>query len=154
MIVVKVETRVDLVHVAGVSEVTIPANGRRITIRKDLNTPPPKHAPVEVVLVPAVEHQQAEAQSPAPTPVAEPIVAAQMVGVFHSAEPPLGVGANVEPGQVVGVIESMRLMNDVCAEVGGIIEAILVEDGMAVEYGQPIFGISAPSPANGGETGA
>ena len=64
-----------------------------------------------------------------------------MVGVFHHAEPPITVGMQVEAGQVIAVIESMKLMNDIRSEEAGIIQAAHVEDGLAVEYGQPLFDI-------------
>lgn len=141
----EVETLVDLVHVARVSEVTIRAHGRRITIRKDPNSAPPKHAPIEVAPSPALPSVETVAAAADAPHAAGAVIAAPMVGVFHSAEPAFGVGSQVEPGQVVGVIESMRLMNDVSAEIAGVIEAILVEDGMAVEYGQPIFRVHTAS---------
>jgi acetyl-CoA carboxylase biotin carboxyl carrier protein len=145
-----IETLVDLVHVARVAEVTIRANGRRVTIRKDPNAAPPKHAPIEVVRAPS----SGGAPTPPPPPsIAKHTVTAPMVGVFHAPEPVLKVGATVAPGQVIGVIESMRLMNDVRAETSGIVEAILVEDGMAVEYGQTLLRLDAPTPDELGEDG-
>ena len=66
-----------------------------------------------------------------------------MVGIFHHAEPPLPYAAVVAPGQVVGSIESMKLMNEVLAEAGGRVTEVLVEDGAPVEYGQALFRLAA-----------
>ena len=66
-----------------------------------------------------------------------------MVGVFYHARPPLPYGAEIEPGQIVGSIESMKLMNDVRAEHAGRLTDILIEDGTPVEYGQTLFRLAA-----------
>jgi acetyl-CoA carboxylase biotin carboxyl carrier protein len=70
-----------------------------------------------------------------------------MVGTFYRAPSPgaqsyVQVGERVTPGQVVCIIEAMKLMNEIEAEVSGAIEKILVEDGQPVEYGQTLFLVS------------
>jgi oxaloacetate decarboxylase alpha subunit len=62
-----------------------------------------------------------------------------MVGVFRFADAVMHAGHTLAPGQAVGAIESMNLMNDVRADVGGEIIEVLIEDGAPVEYGQPLF---------------
>lgn len=148
-----IETLVDLVHVSRVSELTVQSDTRRVTIRKDPGAGPPKKSPIDVV------------GTGAPAPISEPkpasapaasfeVVTSPMVGVFHTAVPPLGIGASVNPGQVIGSIESMRLMNDVLAEVSGVVGAIMLEDGMAVEYGQPILRVDLDSTPEETKNGA
>lgn len=137
----RIEALVDLVAKSGVSEVTVRSTGGRITVRKQPAAARPQRQPradgVMVVAVPAgATEQAAVAAAPADTHFT---VTAPMVGIFYHAEPPVGPGTVVRPGQVVGAIESMKLMNDVRAEVGGGVAEILVEAGMAVEYGQPLF---------------
>lgn len=149
----EVETLVDLVHVARVSEVTIRANGRCITIRKDPNAPRAKQSPIEIVRHDESIRPQAPAAVAEAPPASEAIVAAPMVGVFHAAPKPVGIESVVVSGQVVGAIESMRLMNDVRAEASGKVVAILVEDGMAVEYGQPIFRLNTKPHEDSGQDG-
>ncbi len=66
------------------------------------------------------------------------------VGTFYlsaepESEPFLHEGDVVEEGQVIGLIEAMKLISEVEAEVGGTVRRILVEDGQPVEYGQPLF---------------
>ena len=143
----EIETLVDLVHVSRVSELTISNEGRRVTIRKDPAAPPIKHSPVDVVGKPAVTAPPPATPFKAPPTNVGEMVTAPMVGVYHTAEPPLGIGATVIAGQVIGSIESMRLMNDIVAEVSGVVGAIMLEDGMAAEYGQPILRVD-PAPAD------
>jgi acetyl-coA carboxylase, biotin carboxyl carrier protein len=74
------------------------------------------------------------------------VVASPLVGTFYAApspesEPFVSVGEQVKKGQVLGIIEAMKLMNEIECEYDGVIEAVLVEDGSVVEYGQPLFRI-------------
>ena len=71
-------------------------------------------------------------------------VSSPMVGVFYSAptpdsEPYVGVGSKVEKGDVLCLVEAMKLMNEVTAEQSGEITAVCVENGQVVEYGQTLF---------------
>lgn len=71
-------------------------------------------------------------------------VESPMVGVFYSApspdsEPYVSVGSSVNKGDVLCLIEAMKLMNEVTAEKSGTITDICVENGQIVEYGQPLF---------------
>jgi acetyl-CoA carboxylase biotin carboxyl carrier protein len=71
-------------------------------------------------------------------------VEAPMVGTFYrapspGAEPYVREGDLVKPGQVLGIIEAMKLMNEIEARVGGRVVKILVENAQPVEYGQPLF---------------
>jgi acetyl-CoA carboxylase biotin carboxyl carrier protein len=66
------------------------------------------------------------------------------VGTFYSAsspesEPHVQLGSSVTPQTVVCIIEAMKVMNEIKAEVSGKIVEILVNDGQAIEYGQPLF---------------
>lgn len=74
------------------------------------------------------------------------LVKSPIVGTFYESPSPgapafVKVGDAVEPGQVLCIIESMKLMNEIEAEVGGIISAKLVENGRPVEYGEALFSI-------------
>ncbi len=88
----------------------------------------------------------AASATPAPAgrePVAT-VVEAPVVGTFYRAGAPdaapfVDVGDRVEPGDVLCVIEAMKLMNDIKAEFAGEIVEVLAENGQAVEYGQPLF---------------
>ena len=67
-----------------------------------------------------------------------------MVGTFYSAgsedgKPFIKEGDTIKKGQVIGIVEAMKLMNEIEADASGVIKAILVENGEPVEYGQPLF---------------
>lgn len=73
-------------------------------------------------------------------------ITAPLVGTFYrapnpGAEPFVSVGQKVEAGQVVGIVESMKVMNEIVSDVGGRVVRILVEDGQPVEFGQPLIEI-------------
>src|SRR5437870_3320878 len=134
----EIEKLADLVVESGISELTLQTESRRITIRRApggravANVPPESEALTVVADDSGLAPIQVE-------PPAREWVGAPMVGIFHHAEPPVGIGSRVESGQVVGVIESMKLMNDIRAERNGVVKAVQVEAGMAVEYGQQLF---------------
>lgn len=137
-----VEKLVDLVASAHVREVTVQEGGIRVTVRKKRRTtseapPTPHHAPQPrtVETTPA---------GPPEEPRAELTITSPMVGIFHPATPAVQPGWSIKVGQVVGAIESMKLLSDVRAERAGIVKAVLVEQGMAVEFGQPLFELRAP----------
>ncbi|MGI4790527.1 MAG: acetyl-CoA carboxylase biotin carboxyl carrier protein [Janthinobacterium lividum] len=121
-----------------VSEIAVELEGSRVHVRKPLSSVPR----VSASLV-ETSHADRPAESeiiPEPQPQ---VLTAPMVGIFYHAEPSLAFTAEVKPGQVVGYIESMKLMNDVAAEEGGRITDILVENGAPVEYGQALFRLAA-----------
>lgn len=79
-----------------------------------------------------------------PVPIQEFVVRSPMVGMFRRGQgkgrPPLVMeGNHVKPGDRVGIVECMKIPTDVISYNGGEIKKILVEDGQAVEYGQPLF---------------
>lgn len=92
-----------------------------------------------------------EAVAPTPPPAATPaaattpkveIVRASVVGVFHAlGGKPVGNGDTVKAKQVLGHIETMRLMNDCASPIDGTIEQVFVQDMQPVEWGQPLFEI-------------
>ena len=76
----------------------------------------------------------------------EKIVTAPLVGTFYAApaedeEPFVKVGERVEKGQIVAIIEAMKLMNEIESDFEGIVTEIFVENGQSVEYGQPLFAV-------------
>ena len=78
------------------------------------------------------------------TKVAGHTVTSPLVGTFYSAPSPdspsfVNVGDRVKKGQVIGIIEAMKLMNELESDFDGVIKEILVKDEDVVEYGQPLF---------------
>lgn len=74
----------------------------------------------------------------------EQAIVAPMVGTFYTASAPsqppfVAVGDVIEPGQPIGIVEAMKMMNEIEAEFGGSVTRILVENAQPVEYGQPLM---------------
>lgn len=74
-------------------------------------------------------------------------VTSPLVGIFYSAESPeakdfVAVGDTVKKGQVIGIIEAMKLMNEIQSDYDGVVTKILVDNEQLVEYGQPMFVIN------------
>lgn len=104
-----------------------------------------------------VEMEWPEGEAPAPAPAAaepdppaaepdRPQICAPLVGTFYQAaepgEPPfVKPGDVVEPGQQVGILEAMKLMNPIEAQIGGRVAEVLVPNETAVEYGQPLIAL-------------
>lgn len=122
-----------------VSEITVEQDGQRVHARRPLGFAAPERPVPEAAL--SAEGAAAPLAEPAPEPART--LLAPMVGIFHHAEPPPPFGAAVRVGQVIGYIESMKLMNEVLAEEAGQITDVLAEDGAPVEYGQPLYRIAA-----------
>ncbi|MEU4365854.1 acetyl-CoA carboxylase biotin carboxyl carrier protein [Micromonospora chersina] len=106
------------------------------------------HDPARPAPAPRAEVDPApEPRVEAATPVADrPAVRAPVVGTFYrspepGAAPFVAVGDVVRPGQVVGIVEAMKLMNEVTAGQAGRVVEVLVEDGKPVEYDQPLIAL-------------
>lgn len=139
----------DIVNDKELSEITINANGGSITIKgkKPLPVPPP------VMAVPPVPQAvQTAPQQPAEVPAAKAkeeinggnIVKSPIVGTYYRSPSPdkppfVKVGDKVKKGDVIMIIESMKLMNEIQSEYDGIVDRILVSDGQAIEFDQPIM---------------
>jgi len=90
----------------------------------------------------------ADVPNPAATPAVDTThkVTSPFVGTFYRAPNPESppyceVGQRVEKGQVLCIVEAMKLMNEIEADMAGVLEAILVENAETVEYGQLLFAI-------------
>jgi acetyl-CoA carboxylase biotin carboxyl carrier protein len=109
---------------------------------------PTPQVTVAPVAVPAALPAPVEAPAAAPVPVAPAsngtTVKAPIVGTFYQSSSPdaaafVKVGDHVEVGKILCIIEAMKLMNEIEAEVAGTIRQILVQNASPVEYGQPLF---------------
>lgn len=103
-------------------------------------------APAPVAAVPAAPAPAAPAAPAAEEIGSDNVIISPLVGTFYSssapdAEPFVKVGDTVKKGQVLGIIEAMKLMNEIESEFDGVVEAILVNNEDVVEYGQPLFRI-------------
>jgi acetyl-CoA carboxylase biotin carboxyl carrier protein len=137
----------------GLSELIVDTKDTTLTIRRGVvmaaaapvaMPAPIAHAPV------AAPAATASAFAAAPPPVIDDkahVVTSPFVGTFYRKPNPdspnyVTMGDKIDKGQVLCIVEAMKLMNEIEADVSGTVTAILVEDGMAVEYGQPLFKIA------------
>lgn len=143
----KIKTLIELVESSGIAELEISEGEERVRISRSVVQPQQIYAPPPQMAASAPPSVAAPA---APAPPAIPdghIVKSPMVGSFYRCPSPgaksfVEVGQTVKEGETLCIIEAMKLLNEIEADKGGIIKAILVENGQAVEYGQPLFIIS------------
>ena len=147
----KLKKLIDLVEESGIAELEITEGEEKVKIVKSSGAPAaaatlavpipvqpaPLAAPAPAVAAPAAE--QSEPVAPEGHPVKSP-----MVGTFYrtpspDAKPFVEVGQAVKEGQIICIIEAMKLMNEIECDKSGTVKAILVENGQPVEYGQPLF---------------
>ena len=100
----------------------------------------PTPAAEAVSAAPAAETSAAEA--PAGNVVKSPLVGTFYAAPAEDADPFVKVGDSVKEGQVLAIVEAMKLMNEIESDFTGTVTEILVENGQAVEFGQPLFVIS------------
>ena len=155
----KVEQVLELVKAVSDSELTefkYEEDGVKLSLKKTSDKivqVPAQAAPMAApVIAPAVmpagaEAQAAEAAAPAEgenDKSAGNVVKSPLVGTFYAApaedaEPYVKVGDSVKEGQVLAIVEAMKLMNEIESDFTGTVKEILVENGQGVEFGQPLF---------------
>ncbi len=150
----EIKRLIAIVAESKVSHFSIESEGVKIDIKKELNG----HAVAQTVSteIPVGVIPQAIVPQGAPVPAEEPAVPssksddslvaikAQMVGTFYAAanpdaDPFVSKGATLEKGQVVCIIEAMKLFNEIESEISGVVEKVCVKSGEPVEYGQELF---------------
>ena len=137
-----IEEMLQLMESRGLVELEMEHQGLRIRLKKASSSP----APQVVEYVTGVPQLSSSAASGKPSAEESHriVIKSPMVGTFYRAPAPdappfVEVGQDVEVGQVVCIIEAMKLMNEIKSEVGGRIAEVLVESGAPVEFGQPLF---------------
>ncbi|MDE3167139.1 MAG: acetyl-CoA carboxylase biotin carboxyl carrier protein [Acidobacteriota bacterium] len=160
MTVDEIRELIALAGETGIAELEVQRGEDRVRIRRA-----PFAAPQEILVAPhayaAAPHPATMAAMPAamPAPAAEPakpekpaadpnlvLVKSPIVGTFYESPAPdaapfVRTGERIQPGKVLCIIESMKLMNEIESEVSGVIESKLVMNGQPVEYGEALFAI-------------
>ena len=142
----KLRALIDLVESSGIAELEITEGEEAVRISR---YPAPGMVPAAPQPI-AVAAPVAAAPAPAPETAAAPAVAegtivrAPMVGTFYSSPSPeadafVSVGSKVAPGETLCIIEAMKMLNQIHAELSGEIVEILVENGQPIEFDQPLF---------------
>lgn len=124
----KIERLIEALESSQAAEITVRKGDSGVRIRRGARRETAKRPPAAV---PCVEITCSAEDTPG-----ESCIRAPMVGLFHSVDGLTEVGARIKTGQVVGAIESMKLLNDIVSDVSGTVVESLVEDGMPVEYNQ------------------
>jgi acetyl-CoA carboxylase biotin carboxyl carrier protein len=145
----KLKTLIELVETSGIAELEIQEGEERVRITRAVaasqQTVMLQAAPQAAAAAPPAPAAAAAAAQPAAAP--EPqghVVKSPMVGTFYRSSSPgaksfVEVGDTVAQGDTLCIVEAMKLMNEIEADAAGIVKAILVENGQAVEFGQPMF---------------
>lgn len=155
----KVKKLIELLEESGVSEIEIHEGEESVRISRSTNT-----GGTQTVTHTHTHQQEQETGFPPPSPAQQEtaaggrddplslnesghIITSPMVGTFYSSSSPgsppfVDEGDPVSVGDVICIIEAMKIMNQVESDVDGVLSRILVENGDPVEYGQPLFVIS------------
>ena len=149
----KLKTLIDLVAESDIAELEVTEGESKVRIVKSSAIPQNQM----VMMQPQGQQHYAPshaAQAPAPAAAAAPvavvaeptghIVKSPMVGTFYRSSAPgspafVEVGANINEGDTLCIIEAMKLLNEIDSDVSGVVTKILVENGQPVEFGQPLF---------------
>lgn len=138
----KIKTLIELVENSGIAELEIKEGEEFVRISRSSSA-------VQHVYAAPQHAAPVAAAAPAPVPAApaEPeghVVKSPMVGSFYrspspGAKPFVDIGQTVSVGDTLCIIEAMKLLNEIECDKSGVVKAILVESGQAVEFGQPLF---------------
>ena len=150
---------ISLLRDNGLAELELENEGFHVRLKRDSalgessHASAPHHGPAPAPAVPAPApsgptHPGTQATTAAAQDQDLHIISSPIVGTFYRSPSPTAesfvkIGSNVEPDTVVCIIEAMKLMNEIQAEMSGEVVKIYVENGQPVEYGQPLFGIQS-----------
>jgi len=142
----KLKTLIELVENSGIAELELTEGEEHVRISRASSVA----APMQQVYAAAPVAAPATVSAAAAPAAAEPaapeghVIKSPMVGTFYRAPSPgakafVDVGASVNAGDTLCIIEAMKLLNEIESDKAGVIKAILVENGQPVEFGQPLF---------------
>lgn len=133
---------IQAVSASSIGELNYEEGNLKISLKKEENkTVLTSAEPVSCAVPKPMVVSETKAELPAAD---EKVIKSPLVGTFYAApaenaEPFIKVGDQVQEGKVLGIVEAMKLMNEIESEFNGVIDKILVENGETVEYGQPLF---------------
>ncbi|MFA5081552.1 MAG: acetyl-CoA carboxylase biotin carboxyl carrier protein [Hydrogenophilaceae bacterium] len=144
----KLKKLIDLVQESGIAELEITEAEEKVRITSSFASSQPVYAQMPMMQGMAAPVAAAAAPVPVAVDVVEQpdghVVKSPMVGTLYRSASPgskafVEVGQQVNAGDTLCIIEAMKLMNEIEADVGGTVKAILIENGQPVEYGEPLF---------------
>jgi acetyl-CoA carboxylase biotin carboxyl carrier protein len=141
---------IDLMKKNSITEFELEQQDSKIRLKRGLNGGVPSMHHEDTIPVNPVFTPSVVSIPPIQAPAAQPVetgeieIKSPMIGTFYRAPSPESanyaeVGTEVNPETVVSIIEAMKVMNEIKAEVKGVITQVLVENGKPVEFGQPLF---------------
>jgi acetyl-CoA carboxylase biotin carboxyl carrier protein len=146
----KVKKLIELLEESGIDELEIREGEESVRISRHSKQPAfmqqPMYAPAPAAAAPVAAAPVAADAAPAAAKLNGTVVRSPMVGTFYRASGPTSanfveVGQSVKKGDILCIVEAMKMMNHIEAETSGVIESILGENGQPVEYDQPLFTI-------------
>lgn len=142
----KLKKLIDLVEESGISELELTEDGEKVRISRNFTASAPMqhYAPAQYAAAPQAAPAAAAAAPAAPAEEEGHAVKSPMVGTFYrspspDAKPFVEVGDTVAVGDTLCIIEAMKLLNEIEADKAGVVKKILVDNGQAIEYGEPLF---------------
>lgn len=144
----KLKTLIDLVSESNVSELEITEAEGKVRIVKSpgavAGAPSAAYAPTPATPAPSIAALSAPAVDAAPEAPVGHQVKSPMVGTFYGAASPgakpfVEVGSVVKEGDTICIVEAMKILNEIECDKSGTVTQILIDNGEAVEYGQPLF---------------
>ncbi len=140
----KLKKLIELVENSSVAELEICEGEESVRISRVSSAPVPVAAPIAAPAAPVAAAPVAEESSPAQEEIQGQTINSPMVGTYYSAsspgsEPFVTVGQHIAVGDTVCIIEAMKILNQIEADTAGVVKSILVENGEAVEYGEPLL---------------
>jgi acetyl-CoA carboxylase biotin carboxyl carrier protein len=143
----KLKKLIDLVQESGIAELEITEGEEKVRITSVVASPQTVYAQAPMLAPAMPPAPAATTVSAAAAEPAQPeghVVKSPMVGTFYRSPSPgakafVEVGQTVKAGDTLCIIEAMKLMNEIEADVAGVVKAVLVESGQPVEYGEPLF---------------
>ena len=150
MTIEEIRELISIVNESGIAELELQRGENRVRIRRTQREP---RAGFTAIESPASMAASVPAPIPAPAVSAPPaasdneqLIKSPIVGTFYESSSPgsppfVRVGETVQPGAVLCIIESMKLMNEIEAEIAGVVMSKLVANGQPVEYGEALFAI-------------
>jgi len=132
----------DVMDEKSIVEISIENEGQKLAIKKGQIVPKEHQAtPDKFISAPVIESntEQPVAQDKKLTPITSPMVGTFYTSATPDGEPFVNVGDIIKPGQVVCIIEAMKLMNEIEADVSGRVVEICVENGQTIEFGQVLM---------------
>ena len=144
----KVKKLIELLQESGISEIEVHEGEESVRITSHHMTNAQQSVVQAPMAIPQAEIDSAPMQNAPETPLPAVdeghVIKSPMVGIFYSSVSPdvppfVEIGQAVEKGEVLCIIEAMKIMNQIEADTSGVLSKVYVENGEPIEYGQPLF---------------